>query len=119
MRGHREELIFTRVTGHPNTPDNNVWFDANECWVCARHNKLSVTVGMVDKVIDQQFQDIIVLTSMMTRRAQKRIDETMDQEAPLEIMLEEKSHKSEDSTGDVSDSSGSGADITGDGHPAY
>ena len=56
---------------------------------------------------------------MMTKRAQRRIDETMDQEAPLEIMLEEKSRKSEDSTGDVSDTSGSGADITGDGHPAY
>lgn len=34
-------------------------------------------------------------------------------------MLEEKSHKSEDSVGDISDTSGSGPDITGDGHPAY
>ena len=48
---------------------------------------------------------------MMTKRAQKRIDDTYDEDQPLEIMLEEKSHKSEDSTGDISDSSGSGADI--------
>ena len=52
MRGHKDELIFTRVTGHPNIPENNVWFDTSECWVCAKHNKLSVTVSMVDKVID-------------------------------------------------------------------
>lgn len=51
----QEELIFTRVTGHPNIQDNNVWYDTNECWVCSRHNKLSVSVSMVDKVIDQEF----------------------------------------------------------------
>ena len=55
MRGHKEELIFTRVTGHPNIADNNIWFDVNECWICARHNKMSVSVSMVDKVIDQEF----------------------------------------------------------------
>lgn len=134
MRNHEKELIFSRVTGHPNIEENNVWFDTNECWVCQRHNKFSVSVSMVDKVIDQEFQEIIVLTAMMTKRAENRIEETCDQDSPLEIMLEEKSHKSADSARsgaevtincdffkarDLSSSSGSGADIEGDGHPAY
>lgn len=52
-----------------------------------------------------------MLTKMMTQRAEKRIDLDMDQEAPPEILIEEKSNKSADSAGDISDSSGSGPDI--------
>ena len=52
MRGHKDELIFSRVTGHPNYADNNTWFDSHECWVCQRHSKLSVTVAMADRIVD-------------------------------------------------------------------
>ena len=55
MRGHKDVIIFSRVTGHPNLADNNIWFDNHECWVCDKHNKMSVTVSMADKIVDQQF----------------------------------------------------------------
>ena len=69
MRNHISEMIFSRLTRHPNTVDNNTWFDCHECWVCQRHNKLSVSVAMADKVLDPDFEQIIMLTAMMTKRS--------------------------------------------------
>ena len=70
-------------------------------------------------MIEQEFQDIIILTAMMTKRVWRRKEEIkMESEEPLEIMLEEKSQKSIES-GTVSDSSGSGPDIMGTGHSVY
>ena len=68
MRDHKEKLVFSRVTGHPNVPENNIWFDCNECWVCERHSKLSISVKLNEKLVDQEFQDIIMLTAMMQNR---------------------------------------------------
>ena len=119
MRNHRESMIFTRVTGHPNIQDRDCWFDTNECWICHKHSKLSIQVASSDKMIEQEFQDIIVLTAMMTKRVWRRKEEMkIESEEPLEVMLEEKSQKSIES-GTVSDSSGSGPDIMGSGHSAY
>ena len=55
MRGLKEELIFCRVTGHPNIEGGDCWYDTNECWVCKRHNKLSVSVASAEKLVDQEF----------------------------------------------------------------
>ncbi len=52
MRGLKDQLIFTRITGHPNTIDNNVWFDTGECWVCEQHNKFTVEVSSDERLID-------------------------------------------------------------------
>ena len=74
---------------------------------------------MADKVLDPDFEQIIMLTAMMTKRSQKREEEVRAADAePLETLLEERSRKSLDS-GHVSQSSGSGLDIDGNGHPAY
>jgi len=71
MRGHKDQLIFTRVTGHPNYIDNSVWFDTNECWVCGRHSKMTIAASLADSLKDQEFEQIILLTSMMTKRTER------------------------------------------------
>ena len=111
-------MIFSRITGHPNISENNMWFDAHECWICDKHNKLSLSVFMTDALVDQEFQDIILLTAMMHNRSQKRQKNGKDQEENMDVLLEEKSQRSVES-GAMSDSSGSGADIEGEGNPIY
>ncbi len=60
-----------------------------------------------------------MLTAMMTKRTQKRkMNVSRDQDANLEILLEEQSNKSIN-TDSNSNTSGSGADIEGNGDPAY
>ena len=55
---------------------------------------------------------------MMTKRMQRReMDREQQPEDALEIMLETKSQDGASLTG--SESSGSGGEIEGDGHPAY
>jgi len=117
MRGHREKLVFSRVTGHPNIEEDSIWFDSHDCWICDKHNKLSISVSTVDKLVDQEFQDIIMLSAMMQYRSQKR-KQNYKEEDNMEVLLEEKSRKSEESVV-ISDSSGSGPDIEGRGYLAY
>ena len=55
---------------------------------------------------------------MMTKRMQQReMDREQQPEDALEIMLETKSQDGASHTG--SESSGSGGEVEGDGHPAY
>ena len=59
-----------------------------------------------------------MLTAMMTKRMQRReMDKEQQPEDALEVMLETESQDAASHT--VSESSGSGGEIEGDGHPAY
>ena len=118
MRDHRENFVFSRITGHPNAIDNDVWFDSSECWICAEYNKLSVVVSTNDRHVDSEFTQIILLTAMMTRRTERKLDLHKDHEKAFEVVLEEKSHISRLSES-VSETSGSGPDIDGQGNPSY
>lgn len=95
MKDHKDTLIFTRITGHPNAVDNDVWFDTSECWICAQHSKLTVDVRVSDRRMDKEFTQIIMLTAMMTKRHQLRTEHLKEAEKGLfETLLEEKSHQS-------------------------
>ena len=120
MRQQKDELVFSRITGHPNALDNDTWFDTNECWICGEHNKMNIVVTTMDRHVDSEFTQIILLTAMMSRRAEKRIEYAREYEKEnFEVLLEEKSRKSRDYSESVSETSGSGPDILGKGDTAY
>lgn len=78
MRGHARELIFSRVTGHPDLPENNQWFDCAECWVCEEWSKVNFVVRLEERHLDQEFQDIIVLTAFLKNRMRTRLKEAKE-----------------------------------------
>ena len=69
MAGHGEALIFSRVTGHPDYPDGNQWFDASECWICERWSKCSFRVANCHAMPDKEFTEIIWLGALTRRWA--------------------------------------------------
>ena len=69
MYGHGAEMIFCRVTGHPDVPDANQWFDASECWICDRWNKCSFRVANCHAMPDKEFTEIIWLGALTRRWA--------------------------------------------------
>lgn len=92
MRNHKDEFIFCRITGHPNAIDNDTWFDTCECWICCEHTKMNVVVSTMDRHVDSEFTQIILLTAMMTKRAEKRIELFKETEKEVfETLLEERS----------------------------
>ena len=81
---------------------------------------MSIVVSTIDRHVDSEFTQIILLTAMMTKRAEKRIELYKEHEKEnFEALLEEKSQKSRDHSESVSETSGSGPDIEGQGHNAY
>ena len=72
MLGHSETLIFSRITGHPDCPDAEQWFDAAECWVCNRHSKCSISVAHCHELQDAEFNEIIWLGAATREWAEVR-----------------------------------------------
>ena len=110
MHGHSETLIFSRVTGHPDCPDVEQWFDASECWVCNRHSKCSITVAHCHELQDGEFNELIWLGAVTREWAEVR--QSGAQGAGRLKVLEEavpdsEARSSEHCTTDT-DSSGSG-----------
>ena len=69
MNGHAQELVFSRVTGHPDYVDTNQWFDASECWICDRWSKCAFRVANCHAMPDQEFAEVVWLGAHTRRWA--------------------------------------------------
>jgi hypothetical protein len=86
MRGHTNQLVFSRITGHPDIPGAEHWVDTNECWICNKWQKKTFSACNLDALPDKEFQSIMKLTETVYRRLQKRKEE--EEHKPMEIFDE-------------------------------
>ena len=48
MTGYMSQVIFTRVLGHDDVEDGQIWRDCNQCWICQKWKKQSITFRQED-----------------------------------------------------------------------
>lgn len=48
MTGYMNEIIFSRVLGHSEIEEGDFWVDTTQCWVCYKHNKVTIGYSLKD-----------------------------------------------------------------------
>ena len=46
MTGYMNEIIFSRVLGHDEIEEGSFWVDTTQCWVCHKHNKITLAYNL-------------------------------------------------------------------------
>ena len=96
MLGHSSTVIFTRVTGHPDYPEVDQWYDSSECWICDCHNKFSFRVANCHEMLDKEFSEISWIGSITRALAKERAKNMAAAEEALGVLQESSaSHGSE------------------------
>ena len=89
MRGHKSELLFTRITGHPDAKDAHHWVDSSECWICQKWSKVEFKVCANDAVLDKDFEEIIILSSIINGGKKREDENSQGQKGKLQPLEEE------------------------------
>jgi hypothetical protein len=56
------DLVFTRILGKPLIKNSDQWLDTSECWICQKHNELSIEMNEFKEINDPEFQEITHLS---------------------------------------------------------
>ena len=62
------DLIFQRAVGHPEIEGSGRWEDASECFMCNRYSKVTIEMDELEEIIDQDFGNLMQLTSILNER---------------------------------------------------
>lgn len=65
MENKNADLLFTRILGQPGMKNAERWLDSSECWICNKHNKLTLQMNEAKAVIDEGFKEIMQLSEVI------------------------------------------------------
>ena len=96
MTGYMNEIIFSRVLGHDEIEEGDFWVDSTQCWVCRKHNKVTLAYHLNDdsQIFQQKVVQIDQLQQTIEHKVQQMINKERnrlgDEDDELEIMNEVK-----------------------------
>ena len=78
MTGYMNEIIFSRVLGHDEIEEGDYWVDATQCWVCRKHNKVTLAYHLQD---DREiFQQKVTQIERLHQTIENKVEQIINKE---------------------------------------
>ena len=89
MTGYMNDIIFSRVLGHDEIEEGDYWVDTTTCWICFKHNKVTLAYSLKDsEIFQQKVTQIENLQNTISQAVQEGLvkDRLQQQEDDIELI---------------------------------